>query len=286
MRKNKNRTKIILAGVVAVITMMACFGYLSRQKNEMAEKDQVIAMMQNNSAGGSEESYAYAIAADNLKAGEMVTDIDVDFKNFNNEQFGAFENRSDVVNKVLLKDISAGEVFTTNYIAKVSSDNIKLKDGYRALTLPADNFQGKSNKMVLGSSVDMYSAKPEDAWVFEDVKLIGFEGGKDAKISDINGASSVTFEVPVGEISDFITNASKGKIVLVARNANDKRIVHKIKHSKNSGSFAGSIPSLKNLPTAPPISNLSGLPQPIQPTSSGDAVEVIEANVKSKVTFE
>lgn len=294
MRKNKNTSKFIAAGIVAFVAMMLSYAYLNNMNSELAEKQQVIDLMQKtNTENDADASYAYAVATDNLKAGEMVTDIDVDFKEFDIKQDGAFENRSDVVNKVLLQDINSGEVFTSAQIAKISSSNIKLKDGYRALTLPADNFQGRSNKMGIGSSVDIYSANPDDGWVLESIKIIGFEsGGKDsnADSTNITNASSITFEVSVGEISDLISNASKGRLVLVARNANDKKVVHKIKRSRashsSSGSGSGSFASLPNLPASVPISNFSGLPQPIQPVAPAESVEVIEANVKSKVTFE
>lgn len=292
MRKNKNTPKIVMAGIIAFLVMIAFYAYLNKMSNKMTEQQQVIDLMQRtNTAEDENASYAYAVATDNLKAGEMVTDIDVDFKEFDIKESNAFENRSDVVNKILLKDITSGEPFTSAHIAKVSSENLKLKDGYRAITLPAENFQGKSNKMVLGSSVDIYSANPEDGWVLEDIKIIALdngESGTDQKDTNITKATAITFEVAVGEISDIISSASKGKLVLVARNANDKRIIHKMKKSSSnkSSGFSSAGASLPNLPSSPPISNLSGLPQPIQPTIQSDAVEVIEANVKSKVTFE
>lgn len=289
MRRSKNTSKIILAGAIAFFVMVAFYVYLNKMSNKMAEQQQVIDLMQRtNAENDTDASYAYAVATDNLKAGELVTDIDVDFKEFDIKQGDAFENRSDVVNKILLNDINSGDIFTSSQIAKVSADNIELKEGYRSITLPAESFQGKSNKMTLGSSVDIYSSNTEDDWALEDIKIIGFESaGKDASSTDtnINNASSINFEVSVGEISDFISYASKGKLVLVARSANDKKIIHKIKHaksSKNSSSFS----SLPNLSPTPNISNLSGLPQPTQPTIQSESVEVIEANVKSKVTFD
>jgi hypothetical protein len=267
----------------------------------------------------------------------------------------AFLNRSDVVNKVLLRDIQPGETFTTSHIAKVSSDDVTLRPGFRALTLPAENFQGKSKKMVPGTAVDIYSSSSDSPWKIEDVRIVAFEGSSSAssggsssggsnsgsssnsssnsasvdnsatqstQAQDITKATAITFEVSSSEIANFITNASKSKLVLVERNPNDKS-VHRISKASSYSASYGSIPasyssyssysprpakskssykrhrsssvsSLPNLPSAVPIKNLTGgsygsggLPQPISPhfQHSSSSVEMIQANVKSRVTF-
>lgn len=291
MRTNKNRTKIILAVTVAFLATLISYSAFNNMHNQLSEQQKLIEVMQKTEANKKQELFAYAVAKNDLKTGEIVSDEDVDFKQFDNMNTDAFENRSDVVNKVLLKDITSGDVFTTAHIAKISNDDVTLKDGYRALTLPADSFQGKSDTMNIGSFVDVYSAANDNNWVLEDVKIMSFDtvkgssgSGAGAKMTD---ASAITFEVPADSISEFISNTSKGKLVLVARSANDKKIFHKrqITHYKNTYS-ADAIPALPSLPKSVPIKNLSGLPQPIQPIIQPPAVEVIEANVKSKVTFE
>ncbi len=60
---------------------------------------------------------------------------------------------------------------------------------------------------------------------------------------------------------------------------------------KSNYSASGGYGSLPKLPANVPISNmpdqgLSGLPQPLKPEIAPASVELIEANVKSKVTFE
>ena len=291
MRNNKNTSKIILAITVALLATAISYSGFNNMSKQLNEQQKLIDLMQKTKGEDSKESYAYAIATENLKAGEIVADIDVDFKQFDTKVTNAFENRSDVINKVLLTDISMGDVFTSAHIAQISNDNISLKDGYRALTLPADNFQGKSEKMQIGSLVDIYSASSNDDWVLEGVKIISFEAGK--KITDsvsktnMMNASAITFEVSTDNISDFISNVSKGRLVLVARNVNDKKIIQKKPKSYSGGNYsAKSSSSLPDLPASVPISNFSQLPQPIQPTVQPPSVEVIEANVKSKVTFD
>lgn len=291
MRSNKNKTKIILAVTVAFLATMISYSAFKHMRNQLNEQQKLIEVMQKTEAGSKQELYAYAIAKNNLKTGEIVSDEDVDFKQFDNMNTNAFENRSDVVNKVLLKDISSGEIFTTAHIAKVSNDDVTLKDGYRALTLPADNFQGKSDTMKQGSFVDVYSTSSDNNWVLEDVRIISFDLGKNINLpgsnSGIMNANAITFEVPADSISEFISNASKSKLVLVARSANDKKNFYKKSKGSYKGDYdANSIPSLPKLPASVPIKNMSGLPQPIQPTIQQPAVEVIEANVKSKVTFD
>lgn len=302
MRTNKNRTKIILALVVAFLATIISYSAFSNMHNQMEEQQKLISVMQKTRAGEDSENFAYAVSTMDLKAGEIVSDGDVDFKQFDQKNPSGFDSRSDVVNKVLLKDIKSGEVFTSAHIAKISSDNVSLRDGYRALTLPADNFQGKSDSMKPGSSIDIYSASSDDNWVLENVRILSFESNK-AGSSDsttMTSASAITFEVAENNISEFISNISKGKLVLVARGANDKKVYHKRpsatktkNYSADESFHSSSSPSLPNLPSTVPISNytgggssLSGLPQPIKPIVQQPAVELIEANVKSKVTFE
>lgn len=291
MRKNKNTSKIILAAAAAILATMITFSALNNQQRELSEKQKLIDLMQKTKASmtASTETYAYAISTKDLKAGEIVSDADVDFKEFDTKEINDFENRSDVVNKVLLKDITVGEPFTAGHIAKVSSDDLTLKDGYRALTLPSDNFQGKSTKMVVGSSVDIIGASDSEDWGLENIRLIDFEGnravGTTGAPSDVTTANSITFEVPADEIANFITNISRNKLVLVARSPNDKKTFRK--KSKPAPSYsASSYPSLPNLPKTVPFENMSGLPQPLMPSAPASEVELIEANVKSKVTFD
>lgn len=291
MRKNKNTSKIILATVVAVLATMISYSAFNNMHNQLSEQQKLIEVMQKTRAAENQNNYAYAIAKNSLKSGEIVSDEDVDFKQFEGINTSAFENRSDVVNKVLLKDISSGEVFTNAHIAKISNDDVSLREGYRALTLPADNFQGKSDKMAPGSFVDIYSSLSDNSWVLEDIKIMSFEGKTGVASSAVVGmddASAITFEVPSDSVSSFISNISKGKLVLVTRGANEKKATRRKSNPSYSGNYnANSFPSLPNLPKSVPISNFSsGLPQPIQPAVQQSAVEVIEANVKSKVTFD
>lgn len=301
MRTNKNTSKIIIAITVAILATFISYSAFSNMQNELNEKQKLIDVIQKTQASAKDETYAYAIAKSDLKTGQIVSDEDVDFKQFDGINTNAFENRSDVVNKVLLKDISNGEIFTTDYIAKISKDDISLKDGCRALTLPANNFQGRSDTMTPGTAIDIYSASGTDNWVLENIRIISFESEKkattdstDNSAASITNANSITFEVPVDSISDFISNVSKGKLVLVARGSNDKKIYHKkpklpnynTNYSNYNNYSEASYPALPKLPKSMPIKNLSGLPQPIQPVAQQPAVEVIEANVKSKVTFD
>lgn len=292
MRTNKNTSKIILAVTVAFLATMISYSVFSNMQNELSEQKRLIESMHGEKSTG-EETFAYAVASTDLKAGEIVAEQDVDFQNFATINPSAFDNRSDVVNKVLLQDISVGAPFTSAHIAKISNDDVSLKEGYRALTLPADSFQGKSKNMQVGSSVDIYSASSENPWVLENVRIISFESDKPTVVAKdavaasagILNANAITFEVAARDISDFISNVSQSKLVLVTRGAGDKKPVYKKpKIAKNySSSYSSSLPSL---PASVPITDMSGLPEPIQPMVPQKSVEVIEANVKSKVTFD
>lgn len=304
MRKNKNTSKIVLALLVAVLATTISYSAFSNMQNQVVEQQKLINLMQKTKGAAPKETFAYAVSTKDLKAGELVADEDVDFKQFDAKNPSAFDNRSDVINKVLLQDIKSGESFTTAHIAKVSNDNVSLKPGFRALTMPAENFQGKSDSMIAGSNVDVYSASKDNDWKLENVRIISLEGGSKplgatSSGPSMSGATGITFEVASDDIADFISSASKSKLVLVARNPNDKVVSRKSARKKTSAIRGGSsgssysAASLPNLPAEVPIGNykgsslgISGLPQPIKPTAPSSSVEVIEANVKSKVNFE
>lgn len=300
MRTNKNTPKIALAITVALLATLISYSTFSSMRKQVEEQKKLIDVMQQTSAQRKTMDFAYAVATKELKTGEMVSEEDVDFKNFTTENPAAFENRSDVVNKVLLKNIMPGEIFTSAHIAKISSDNIDLREGYRALTLPADNFQGKSKSMHKGSVIDIYSASSDSNWFLEGVRILGFESNRvpmasDGKAPDVGilDATSISFEVPVTEVSDFISNISKNKMVLVTRSNQDlkvRRVVKKTTPTYSDFNISAK-PNIKSLPAVPSSlptlgSSISDLPSPIQPTVQGPSVEVIEANVKSKVTFD
>lgn len=290
MRTNKNTSKIILAIIVALLATMISYSSFNNMQTQLGEKERMLASIQGTNPD-TVKDYTYAVATKELKAGEIISDEDIDFSSFETPSFGAFENRSDIVNKVLLQDISKGSIFTDNHIAKISSDELELKEGYRALTLPAERFQGKSNRMAIGSNVDIFSDAGDNSWAMENIKIINLEGENGKPVSDIVAAKSITFEVAADDIADFIANMSKGNIILVARKSGDKRIIAKKRTFSNSSASTGSYPSLPNLPANVPVSDfpatgISGLPQPIQPYSSSPSVELIEANVKSKITFD
>ncbi|MCQ2789390.1 MAG: Flp pilus assembly protein CpaB [bacterium] len=297
MRNNKHKSKILLAVLVALLATFISYATFSNMQNELNEQKKMIAEMSKDSNSQKPANYAYAIALTDLMAGQTVTENQLVLKDFDEENPVAFQKRSDVIGKVLLKNIHMGEVFTASHFAEVSNDDVSLREGYRAITLPADNFQGKAKSMTQGKFVDIYSTIPDNNWFLEHVRILAFDDaklddGKDKKqpASNILTASSITFEVPVSSISDFISNTSKGRLVLVVRDENDRMVRKIVKKSfSSSGNNYSDFKNLSKIPSAPPISDLSGisdLPEPIQPSVHTPSVEVIEANVKSKVTFD
>lgn len=273
--------------MVAILATIISLSAFKNMNQKLAAQEQLINLMQKTKTDQYKETYAYAVSTKDLKAGEIVSDADVDFKQFDQKNLQNFETRSDVVNKVLLKDITTGEAFTGDHIARISDDNVNLREGFRAITLPASKFEGKSSKMKIGSNVDIINTSNNEEWSMENVKIIDLEGASSGiKSSDVVAASSITFEVPAADIADFIANASKGNPVLIARSANDKKIYRKKTRPVSTSNYAGNYTPLPNLPANVPIENMSGLPQPITPAAPQSEVEVIEANVKSKVTFE
>ena len=292
MRTNKNKQRIFLAATVALLAMIISYSVFGSMRNQLEDQKKTIAEMQKNANVeiNAKAEYVYAYATKDLNSGEIVAENDVDFKGFPIQNYSAIENSSDVVNKILLKNIKKGEIFTSSHIAKISNDNVELREGYRALTLPTESFQGKSKNMISGSYVDIYSTSSDSSWVLEGVRILELEPSNSG--GGIVDANTVTFEVPVNYVSDFISNLSKNKLVLVTRNKKEMKIKHYTAKStdfpvKNSISTKNPMPKIESLPSW--SSSMPDLPPPEAPIkaiqSPEASVEVIEANVKTKVTF-
>lgn len=79
MRTNKNTSKIILAIIVATLATTISYTAFSNMDGQLTEQKKLIESMQKTKASEYNDTYAYAIAVKDLKAGELVSDEDVDF---------------------------------------------------------------------------------------------------------------------------------------------------------------------------------------------------------------
>ena len=80
-------------------------------------------------------------------------------------------------------------MFTTAHIAQISKDDLSLKEGYRALTLPIGSFQGFSKTMKPGSFVDIYDTSTDSTWMLEKLKIIDLEGSQPDAGGNVPNAS-------------------------------------------------------------------------------------------------
>lgn len=274
--------------IVATVFSFGAFNGLNsnlyEKERALKEKDQLIELMKKSQSTKRDKktTYRYFVANKDLKAGHKLEKSDIDQKTFETKKIDSVKSEKDLVGKILLKSISDGQAFSISHVPSLLDSGIELKKGYRALTLPAASFQGKTNDMEVGTSVDVFTSSSKNNWSLENIRIIGLESRTGDDSSMLN-SQSITFEVPASDIQNFISNSSRNKMVLVARSPYDTTSK---KRSVVKKSVAPEDTVLPSLPKAPEIKNLSGLPDPLQPDSSSYEVEMIEANVKSKVQFE
>ena len=141
--------------------------------------------------------------------------------------------------------------------------------------------------MEKGLLVDLFGTGSNSDWRMEKVKILSLEGhSKSEEVADITKAKSVTFEIAANDVAEFISNASKGRMVLVGRNQNDTKVSAKTKVKPKVENNDFGAKTLPTLPRSPEIENLGSLPDPIEPLYQPPSVELIKANQKTTITFE
>lgn len=307
MRSKSNRKKTIIAltaGFLAAFGIFTSFNQkdaqVQRSINEVQQlKVQMSKLSQNMITGITPSSTNIAILAkQKIPSGTVLKAEMMEARQIKPELMpvGSLNNLYSLIGKVSLKDIKLGDFIKNTDIVENSYTEIDLPDGMRAISIPVAYIQGLATFMKKGSSVDIIStaktATEQPELILQNIKLISVDG-QTAGVTDATKATSLTFQIPAASSARLVNAMMSGKLLIVARNFTDKKIISKNNNEKKHYAASSSlnispISSNYNLPELPALTKLSpsGLPAPASPSVKPTRkVELIQANVKSEVNF-
>lgn len=311
MRSKSNKKKKIIIAVCAGI--IAAFGIFSsvNKKDAMidklsqelnTQKAQLANISQNISGSINDISANKAvIAKKDIPAGTIINNEIIEEKHFEQALIPSDANKNlySLIGKVAAKDIKSGEFVKKADIMENNYNGLDLPSGMRAITIPVSYLQGLGSYMSKGSRVDIISTTKTDSSkpqvILQDVKIISLEGVSDGDNQPATKATSITFQIPAELSANIVDAMMSGKLQIVARNLTDRvKVKSSTTSTKNRNKTVSSIKNVSNftLPEIPaitgiPSSSMSGLPSPAMPSlAPTKKVELIQANVKSEVTFD
>ena len=305
---NKNTGKILISLIIGAIVAYYAYDTYSQQQKKIVEQNQLIKVMQQRDEILAQQTFEYFTPTKDLSAGTTVSVMDI--KTIKTQkQTNAIVSQNNIVGSVLIKDIKAGQIFTTtDFVALTNTKKQTLKDGHRALTVSTEELDGLAVEMKEGTLIDIFSKSKSDEKILSKIKILSLEPIKSETIVDktaeavsntkeeeiplsITQAKTVTFEIPINKVQDFIEIYSAGKIMLVMRPIGDDTIIKYKKeatkqttNSQNTNYNSAKLPSLPVVQTYEDPS-INELPSPIKRNSTAQSIEIIEANNKTQINF-
>lgn len=318
MRSKQNKKKMLIATVIGVFAGVAMLSSSNGQRDminglntRLMEQDKVIASLKNSPSTGGvtpvQINKAVFAKAD-LAAGTSISPENAEVKDINPALAprNGYADISALIGKTLAAPVKAGDYITKDKIAVIpDGSSLNLAPGMRAVTLPIDSIKGLASYVVVGSRVDILPMGTRNGVqdVLQNIKILSLENDPATPSNVIaSKATGITFEVPTSMVYGLVSAATDGKLQVIARSPNDKSTTATIRHSAprySSHSEAALPPLNMQLPKVPgnisivpekgltPEKSLGGLPEPTEPPKPPSRkVELIQANVKSEVSFD
>lgn len=298
MNFQRNKTRIIVAVTIGIIAFILINLYVGNMQKQLDTQKKLLMLMQQNQT--SVAQVEYLTATKDLKIGDVLKEEDVKLVKSQKEVKNGLKDLKEVVGEKLLEDVKVESVLTENLFAKTYQKTVgehkALKPSQRALTLDISNFQGLSNDMVAGKSVDMYLTAKDKKWSLSNVTILSCDSNPDKTpiCTSLTKAKTVTLAIENNKITEVIESISQGKILLVLTNPNDKSVTTKQvstnanqRLSKLNSNYSPEFDNVNDLPNLPSLNSpeTRDLPSPFMPISSGQSIEVIQANTRTKVEY-
>lgn len=321
MAAKKKNKKMLIAIVMGLLTSFAVFGLLNSQKSQLVQQQTEVEQLKkmieeekkkSESTNGSQignllnlNKVVFAkgaiktgavLTADMLEVREMTNGGDVPKDGYN--------NINQLVGRTMVADAAGGAYITKAMVADVTVNEVVIPVGMRAMTIPIEFFQGTASYLSVGSRIDLLTFgkadKPNSDFVIENIKILSLEyttGTVKENSVPTTKATAITLEVPATKVPTIVEAINGGKLQIVARNHKDSKTVSrgiKRRPQGSSNTSAGGFTGINTKIPPPPqdiryLGNkgFSTLPDPASPPMSPNSkkVELIQANVKSDVTF-
>lgn len=315
--KTKRLTIAIITGILATFAAFSLFNTINQQKDlilglnsKLQEQSKEISNIKDNkillSAQNSTQQSGLVnvvAAKTDIKAGTKLNSemLEVRQADFLKAPDSGFNDSGMLVGKITLSDIKTGDFITKDKIIGIKGVNFNIPAGMRAITIPTQYIQGLASYITVGSRIDIIStskgngSKPEI--VLQNIRIISLEGvtgSLDGETMSTPSATAVTLEIPAGYASKLVNAMIGGKLQVITRGHKDNKIIRSGDSSGGIGYVSPKISYNQVLPPAPKDIKLFQnksygiLPEPAMPPvrSSSRKIELIQANVKSEVTFD
>lgn len=288
MRSGQNKRKVFIAIIIAGIAASAVYllfqdlnNKLDLQGQMLFQQNKVISSLNKGKKSKNatkSKKYNFIVAKQDIKKGEKLTSEMLNIKEYSVDMPGAYSKISDILNKISIKDIKEGNVITSMDFVERSFENGYIPKGMRIITIPINFVQGVASYIKVGSKVDVISAQnnktSEPDYILQNVEVVALEPLKtvkqDGEITAVQ-ASSISLQIPALKASKVVNAMQNGKIHFISRGMSDNSILQNRE------------PEIKPLSEPP---ELLALPEPAIPEPERESVEMIQANIKSEITFD
>jgi len=301
MRHKQNKKKLFIAVMLAIVAGLTVFSSMNSQKTtintlsqQLAEQQKTITQLKDTSSQVSNNILGskVAVAKQDVKAGTKLTADMLELKEITGKiTDDNIKDLSVLEGQILSEDVKAGSPVTKSRTLGLRYINLDIPQGMRAITIPVSYIQGLASYITVGSKIDVISVKKNDnpEFIVQGVKIISLEGqnvaGSEAPSSK---ADAVTLLVPVNTVPRLVDAMANGKLQVIARGFSDNHVVKSYIRMSNSENTYSS--NKFTLPPPPNEIRLTGISNIKQNSGSlapiYQKVEVIQANVKSEVSFD
>lgn len=306
MRSKQNKKKMMIAIILSMIAAFVVYNSSNSNKatidklnKTLEEQQQTIKELKNPAAqgDGSILNTKVAVAKQDIKSGTKLTLEMIELKDSDPKtpvQDG-ISDLSYLAGQTVTEDITKGNQITKSKIYVSFNEKFEIPEGMRAITIPSGSIQGMASYITVGSKIDIVSAQKDNnpEFILQGAKIISFEGVNKPS-SDTTGVKfdGITILVPANIVPHLVDAMTNGKLQVVARGFNDNKIIKNHTRINNSTSSQVSSeftvpppPGGIKLPAVSDIKSESVLAQSPQKNKE-KIVEVIQANVKSEVSFD
>jgi Flp pilus assembly protein CpaB len=317
MRAKPNKRKLIIAvfaGIIASFLVLNIAGNLNRK---IQEQNDVISNLKQRASDTAKnisqnEDEEVVVAKTNISAGTQFSTSNIEIKSLDAKTIpsGSIKSLDAILGMTANEDITLDSPIIASKIVEFNKKILDIPPGMRAITIPIESIQGFASYISIGTKIDIVSMEKSDNLpdlILQNVRIIAFEtGAKPASGGNTpsGSVSGITILAPANGIPRLVGAIAKGKLQLVTRNEEDNEYVAapnpKAKAVAAAPPIANINPGKLSLPpvittpavTLPPsnLSGLSSLPAPAtpprRPPKPPKKVELIQANVKTDVTFD
>ena len=310
---NKNTGKILISLIIGAVVAYYAYDMYAKQQKQIVQQNQLIKVMKMRDEQLAKKTYTYFVPIKDLEAGTTVTVMDIKKTTVSQKDEEAITSQGNIIGSVLIRPVLEGQIFTEQDFTKIMHEQAQgLREGYRALTVPTEALDGLAGEMKEGTLIDIFSKSKNENKVLSKVKILSMtplkaatpvEKAANAVANEplkeqkeplsITQAKTVTFEIPINRVVDFVEMYSSGKVMLVMRPVGDDTVIKTEKEVKKvvSSSAQNVNYNSDKLPSLPVVQtyedpSINELPSPIRAgVFNFGTVELIEANSKTQINF-